>query len=396
MKKLHLRTLLFYAFKDLTRNFRMVLMVAVALAFSLLGFFVSSSLLAGFRQILQNSVINTYGHIIVKPTGDDKYIGNASGTFDILKEQAHVTGIAARLELPLQVSYQDFAVGTLGAGVVEAEENSVSVLSKNIIEGSFFPVDSEDSVVIGKSIADDLDGATDDGKAIEVGSKVEITTSAGRLREYTVSGIIDTKNIVSNRYVYFSRKETENLLSLSDEVSSYLLKVDGVDAIPAVKTKLNDLKLPIHVYAWDEQALYIQDIINTFSVVSNLINAISLFAAATVMFVVISINTERKRKEIATLRSLGTDASFIIAFFIVEAVIYTLSGMLVGAPLFYAIHRHFATKPLILVLGDLRTVINFSLIFWSAFLFFVVTLIAGIYPAWRAAKKVPIRILWRG
>ncbi len=396
MEKLHPRTLLYYAFKDLTRNFRMVLMVATALAFSLLGFFVSSSLLAGFRQILQNSVINTYGHIIVKPTGDDKYIGNASETLDKLQEQAHVTGIAARLELPLQVSYKDFAIGTLGAGVVEQEENSVSVLSKNIIEGDFFETDSEDSVVVGRSIADDLDGRTDDGKAIEVGAEVEITTSAGRLREYTVVGITDTKNIVSNRYVYFSRKETENLLSLSDEVSGYVIKVDTVNNIGAVKDEINNLKLPIHVYSWDEQALYVQDIINTFSVVSNLINAISLFAAATVMFVVISINTERKRKEIATLRSLGTDASFIIAFFIAEAIVYTLSGMLVGAPLFYAIHRHFATKPLILVLGDLRTVINFNLIFWSALLFFVITLVAGIYPAWRAAKKVPIRILWRG
>jgi len=374
----------------------MVIMVSVALSFSLLGFIVSSSILAGFKLILQDSVINTYGHIIVKPAGNDKYISNASQVTSRLKELSHVTSVATRTEFPIQVSYKEVAIGTLGAGVNSNYEKEVSVVVSNVIAGSFIENDSEDNVVLGKSVADDLDGISDDGVTIAVGSKVQVITSSGRHREYEVAGITDTKNIVSNRYVYFSQKESNNLLSLDNQASVVLVKLDSTDQIDNVESEIKKLNLPVRSFSWNEQARYVQDLIVTFSVVSNLINGISLLAAATVMFVVISINAERKRKEIATFRSLGANSVFIISFLMAEAAIYTFLSALVSIPIFGAIHRHFASKPLELILGDLRTVVNPDLMLWSATLFFAITLIAGIYPAWHAAKKIPIRTLWRG
>lgn len=390
------RTLFYYIWKDLTQHIKLVLMVSLALAFSLLGFFVSSSLLAGFKQILTDSAINAAGHIVIKPKEGDKYIDNSAKLIEDLRKINHVEAVAARLNLPLQVSSKGNSVGTLGFGVVEQYERQLSVVPKNIIKGKFFRDDETEKVVLGKFLADDLEGISDDDKLVTIGSKIKVTTAAGRQREYEVVGITDTKNVFYNNFLFFPKKEAENLLFSKDKLSEISLKLDSTSNIDAVKKAANDLNYPVRIFSWDEQAQYIHELINTFSVVANLINIISLFAAATVMFVVISINTERKRKEIATMRSLGTSPTFLIFFFVFEGIIYTFLGATIGAPLFYTIHLKFQATPLELILGDLKTVINNELVILSFGLFFAITLVAGIYPAWKAAKKTPIRILWRG
>lgn len=389
------KVLLYLIWKDLTRHLKLLLMVAVALAFSLLGFFVSSSLLAGFEQTLTDSAINTAGHLIVRPPEGEQYIKNTEKTIIQIEEIPHVIATSKHLNLPLQVSASGKAVGTIGVGIVPTDEARISVVAQNISKGKFFGDENARGVVIGKFLADDLEGISEDGKLLEPGKKIKIITVGGRGREYEVIGVSDTKNVISNSLLYFPQKEARDLLSKKNETSEILIKLDSADYIENVREKIDDLNLPIRVYSWEEQAKYVKDLISAFSIVSNIINVISLLAAAMVMYVVISINTERKRKEIAILRSIGTRPNFIIKLFILEGFIYTVLAVIVGSPIYYLIHLRFQRDPLILIIGDLRTVINIELVTVSFGLFVVITLLAGFYPAWKAAKKTSIRLLWR-
>ena len=396
MERHYFKTLVYLVWKDLTRHLKMLFMVSVALAFSLLGFFVSSALLAGFKQTLTNSVINSSGHIVVRPPGEERFIKNASSVISKIREIEHVDKLSSHVNAAFQVALGARTFGVQAVGLEEDDERQVSVIPKSIIQGRFFKSGSNHEVVVGKFLADELEGIGDDGQFVEIGKKIKVSTAAGRRREYEIIGITDTKNILTNGFLYLPKREAEDLIFVSDEISEITIRLDSESRISQVKDDIESLGLPIRVFSWDEQALYIQDLIGAFSVVSNLINVISLLAAAMVMFVVISINTDRKRKEIAILRSLGTEANFVILFFVVEGFLYTIFGILAGSPIFYMIHLKFQRNPLELLIGDLYTFVGVKLVILSAFLFFVITLVAGFYPAWRAAKKTSIRLLWKG
>ncbi len=124
-----------------------------------------------------------------------------------------------------------------------------------------------------------------------------------------------------------------------------------------------------------------------FSIVLGTIASISLLVGGVgITNVMLATVTERTR-EIGIRRALGAKQRHIIAQFLVEAIVLTIGGALLGV-LF-----GFFIPPLIGHFSDMRTIVTAGAVALAFGISTASGLVFGIYPAWRAAKMDPVEAL---
>jgi putative ABC transport system permease protein len=100
-----------------------------------------------------------------------------------------------------------------------------------------------------------------------------------------------------------------------------------------------------------------------------------------------SIAVAERRKEIGVRRSVGADRASIICQFLLEAVLVSLSGGILGVLI------GFGGMQLVARLQRLPLVIVWTTVLSAIVLSLLVGVIAGIYPAWKASRVDPIQAL---
>jgi len=181
-------------------------------------------------------------------------------------------------------------------------------------------------------------------------------------------------------------QERVELHELTIEVASPEQVVTTADAVTSLlerhhKKKDYEVVVPLELLRRAERTKQI------FNIVLGSIAAISLLVGGIgIMNIMLASVTERTR-EIGIRRALGAKREDIITQFLVEAVILSAAGGILGV-LLGVIIPHFVTH-----FTGLRTIITF----WSPFLAFTISgavgVIFGIYPAFRAAAMDPVEAL---
>jgi putative ABC transport system permease protein len=113
----------------------------------------------------------------------------------------------------------------------------------------------------------------------------------------------------------------------------------------------------------------------------------ALLIGAIVIMSLMSIAVAERRKEIGVRRSVGADRASIICQFLLEAVLVSLSGGILGVLI------GFGGMQLVARLQRLPLVIVWTTVLSAIVLSLLVGVIAGIYPAWKASRVDPIQAL---
>ncbi|TFG16692.1 MAG: ABC transporter permease [Promethearchaeota archaeon] len=148
----------------------------------------------------------------------------------------------------------------------------------------------------------------------------------------------------------------------------------------------------------------ISSVIGTIELFVSGISAISLVVAGVgIMNTMLTSLMERVR-EIGILKALGMQKRTVLGIFLNEALIIGLLGsvfgILTGSALALSIDQlglleNFTTGTYNTVLGEIsiRPVFDISLFIYSFIFGIVISVIFGLYPAWRAAKMDPVEAL---
>jgi putative ABC transport system permease protein len=113
----------------------------------------------------------------------------------------------------------------------------------------------------------------------------------------------------------------------------------------------------------------------------------ALLIGAIVIMSLMSIAVAERRKEIGVRRSVGADRASIIYQFLLEAVLVSFSGGIVGVLI------GFGGMQLVARLQRLPLVIVWPSVLSAIVLSLLVGVTAGIYPAWKASRVDPIQAL---
>ena len=404
-----LKVAFFLGYKSIVNGHKstIVLMIFIlSLAFANLVFV--ASILNGITTTINNQLINnSVANIVINPQEEPRrknYIEHTKELRQQIENLPGVTATVAHYKLMATFVYDknkdgQFKYGSWEVvGVDPEEEQLVTGISNNIIAGNYLEGLGSSDIVLGSDIAGGY-GAVEEFRSlggVKVDEKVRLNFGNGAIREFTVRGISKVRFILIDQTAYITAKEAKSILQLSDDrASQILVKIDKTGNEDWYIEKIKEIAPNLKVRKWAEYTSIVGDLTKSFDLIAAIISVIGLAVAATTIFILIYVNVINKRRQIGILKAIGIKENIIIISYISQALFYAISGIVLGLIImFYFIEPYFIDHPLTFPIGDISLAIKENQVIQGIFSLLLAALIAGLVPAWRAAKENILEAIW--
>jgi ABC-type antimicrobial peptide transport system permease subunit len=208
--------------------------------------------------------------------------------------------------------------------------------------------------------------------------------------EWTVVGVMDGGRTVVNSEIFTDLNQVASHFNRPNLLNSILLRVADPVTVPALLTSLNEDQR-LKVTAQTEKAYYDRQAASGLPLLSlglfvSIVMAVgSSFAAMNTMYAAVS----RRAREVGTLRVLGFSRSNILLSFLVESLLLSFGGGLLGGLL--VLPLNYVTSSV----GNLATVsetlftfqVGPSTLSWGILFALLIGACGGLFPARMAARK---------
>ena len=389
--------------------------ISVIALFSFLGIglgvatlIIVMSVMNGFRAELLDRILGLNGHYEIRAPADlpitdyDDLVINLGNVTDVVRVTPIVEG-------QVMASGKQ-ASGALVRGLDPKQLQALTVLSDNIIDGSLEGIDQDNSLILGYRLARTL--------GVDAGDKLRLISSQGtatafgtmpRVKTFTVAGLFNTGMYeYDSGYIYMSLKAAQTYFRLGDGVSAIEVFATDPDRALAIRRDIiNAVTIKAYIYDWQQsRASFFNALQVERNVMFLILTLIILVAAFNIISSLIML-VKDKGRDIAILRTMGATRGMIMrVFFIAGAsigVVGTAFGFalglafcanidrikdvlegITGTELFSAEIYFLSNLPAKIDPAEVTTVVIMSL---------VLSLLATIYPSWRAARLDPVEAL---
>ncbi|MDD1688324.1 MAG: ABC transporter permease [Methanoregula sp.] len=233
---------------------------------------------------------------------------------------------------------------------------------------------------------------------VKVGSRISIGADGakGTLR---VTGIIEERGMAFDIMTDSAIVVTKDWFDSAYNREGYdkvVVKVKDLDDLPKVKTAIEDqLNKRDKIVDVVDTRETMKSIFEAFGQITTFVTAIggiSMIVAGVSILNIMMMSVTERIKEIGIMRSIGAQRKEVMAMFLYEALILGVVGSLAGGIM--SLIAGYAVSSLMLQTLDYLFVPStlISIVYGVSF-GIVVSLICGIYPAWRAANLNPIDAL---
>jgi putative ABC transport system permease protein len=400
----------FLAYRQVKRaNPWTTLLIIAVMTLTFLNLVVVNGVLVGLIQSsIQAQKERGTGDIVISKLQQKNQIEKSEEILNVLKGLDAVKFISAKYmgSGTLNADYrrrlrQDESPNKVGATIVGVDplaDNSITGVSKYIVEGSYLQDNDIDGIVIGANLLYKYTPIETAGfqtlKNVTIGQKLKVTMGKNS-KEVILRGIIKSKVDENDFRVFMLDREVRKLIGRTDgnvdEISVKLRpKASDEEAVVVKQYLLNNgfddsAKIQTSVEA---QPKFLKDIAATFGILGNLIGSIGLAVASITIFIVIFVNALTRRKFIGILKGVGIDPKAIEFSYILQSIFYAVTGALIGLAVLYGflvpfIDAHPINFPFsdgILYAPLLGTMIRVLALL-------VTTIIAGYIPARMIVKK---------
>ena len=360
------------------------------------------SVMNGFEQELRNRILGVAAH---------STITSVEPGMQDWQKYPEIESIAPYIAAEGMLSYNGVVSGTMIRGILPDQEPKVSSLADKMLLGSLSDLKpGEFGIILGKDLANHL--------GVYLGDKITLVTPQAsvtpvgimpRLKRFTVVGVFE-----AGMYEYDSAlalihlDDAARLFLQPGEVTGVRLKLHDMFAAPWLTQKMvRDLPRGYIVTDWTRQHANFFRAVHTEKIVMFVILMLIVAVAAfNIVSTLVMVVTD-KRADIAILRTLGASPGRIMRIFVVQGVVIGLFGTLIGViggvllasnihVIVPAIEHAFGVKflsPDVYYISDLPSEMKISDIVTISVISFVLSLVATLYPAWRASKTQPAEAL---
>ncbi len=357
------------------------------------------SMMGGLSGMFTDFMQYPYGDIVIEPSGDNTYINNADNVLQKARAVPDVTFATKRLDAGASIKYKQKVVGSSIIGVSPSEEYDVSRYPYIISEGEFLSDLSQDEIIIGAMLVEGYFGSEiyDNLGAVRVGSFVDVTYSNGVQRTYKVKGIMEgTWELVDlNALVHY--KEIEEVYGLDEsKATSIVIRVKNPDESAKVKEKIiaAGVKEPVFTNSEKSDAV-MRQAMETLNLVNVISKYVSLIVGAALILIIVYINVLHRKKEIGILKAVGITPRSIVVSYAFISMFYVLMGVLAGLILYFLAMFYFTINPVVFYETiEIIPEIQVGLIIKSIFTMLIMSVIAGVLPAWRVSKESILEAIW--
>jgi lipoprotein-releasing system permease protein len=367
------------------------------------------SVMNGFHTEIQARILGMASHATISdPYGD---MSDWRGLLKQVRNEESVVGAAPFVELQAMLVNGSSVSGAQLRGILPKEEDQVAELRQDMIRGNLDElVAGGFNLVLGQELAAYL--------GVGVGDKVTVVTPQvsatpigimPRLKAFTVSGLFAAGMSDYDRYAGFVHlSDAAKLMRLGDGVTGLRLKLTDVFDAPRLAVNIaHDLGGTYRVIDWTQQHQNFFAALHTekrmMSIILFLIVAVAAFNIVSTLVMVVT----DKRPDIAILRTLGASPGRIMAIFVVQGTAIGLVGTLLGIAggivlalnvesMVAGIERLFDIHfldPNIYYISRMPSDLRAGDVTWVSVGAFLTSMVATLYPAWRAARTDPAEAL---
>lgn len=367
------------------------------------------SVMNGFENELRQRILGMTSHATI--SGYSAPLDNWRELSAISDRHPRVIGSAPYIQKEGMLIAGQQVNGSLIRGVLPGEEPKVSEVAKKLIAGELGGlVAGGFNIILGVDLARIL--------GVMVGDKVTLVTPTAnvtpagvmpRLKRFTVSGIFEV-----GMYEYDSAlalihlDDARKLFRMHDGVTGVRLKLDDLFKAPQVSRELAESIPGVYlVRDWTKHhANFFRAIKTEKTVMFVILLLIVAVAAFNIVSTLVMVVTD-KTTDIAILRTLGATPRTVMGIFMVQGTVIgfigTAMGLLGGVTL--ALNVETIVPALENLLGaqfmpadvyyisDLPSELHWDDVIKITVVSFGISILATLYPAWRASRTQPAESL---
>jgi lipoprotein-releasing system permease protein len=394
--------------------------VSVIAIFSLVGIalgvatlIIVMSVMGGFRQELLGRILGLNGHLGVY--GTERNIADYAAMAARIRAVPGVVSATPIVEgQVLLTSEQGGASGGLARGVDPADLRGRGIVARNIVGGSLERFEGEDAIVIGSRLAQRF--------RIGVGDRVTLVSPQGRttvfgtvprVRAYTVVAIFQIgMHEYDNSFVFLPIGAAQTFFQTGDAATQIETFVEDPTRVATTSRAIRAALAgqPIRILDWqDANSSFFAAVQVERNVMFLILTLIILVAAFNIISSLIML-VKDKARDIAVLRTMGASSGAILRIFLLCGASVGVAGTLIGFALGLAFCLNIEAirqalqalsgtelfSPEVYFLSRLPAVVNPAEVAQVVGMGLGLSLLATLYPSWRAARTDPVVTLRNG
>ena len=402
---MNILTLIKISWRNVWRSKLRSFVVIISVVFGLLGGIIIIAMSYGLNEERMNNAVETYlSHIqIHNKSFSEEYnikhtIDNLEGIENAINNDSRVVSYSKRIILNGMLSNSNGSYGIQVKGVDPIEEVKVTNTYKKVIEGEYFKSEKENTILVGKKLAERLN--------LKLKSKVVITFQDENYELtsllYRVEGIFRSGN---------SRYDEANVFVKNVSITKNLPNFSGYHEIPILLTDIelrNQVKNDLIsknsnnlIEGWDDiskDLAYANEMLAAVLYIFMMIilSGLSFGIVNTMLMAILE-----RRKEIGMLMSIGMSRFKIFLMISFETMFLSIVALPIGLILSYSIVEYYSVVGIDLSIVEaglenfgVGTRLYFKVpnqeYFIVAIMVFVISIISSIFPSVRALKINPV------
>jgi lipoprotein-releasing system permease protein len=374
------------------------------------------AVMTGFSEEIREKILGANAHIVITDMS-----GGEIASYRALSEQVrktpHVVATAPFIFRQVLLSAGENAVGVVLRGIDPVDEVGVTDIGKNMVAGKVSdlsaPIDPTNGagprpgIILGRELAARLGVIQGDlihvispvGEKGRGGSGIGGMSATPKIRKFQVVGLFDSGMLeYDTSLAYISMPQAQTFFALSDVATGIQVKVDDIFTSDAIAKDINArLTFPVVARDWMELNRSLFSALKMEKAMMFIVLVLIILVASFNIVSMLTMTVIEKGREIAILKAMGATRESILRIFMVEGVVISGTGVLLGIPLGLVICA--ALKKFYKLPGDVYYISELPVRILPLDIFLVVAatlligMLATLYPSYRAARLDPVEAL---
>ena len=325
------------AFKYLKSNkgglFSFTSILAIAgLCVGVSSLIIVTSVMNGFEKELQNRILGVVPHTLIT---SNEPIQNYASIITDLEKQDNILQASPYISFQAISSSEYSNRGVMVTGIDHKKEKLISIIPQYVIDGSIEFLEKPNSIIIGSWLAADL--------GVFLGDKINITTtdiktsiigSYPKSIEVEIVAIFELRAEIDQSLTFISHRTAQKLKGLDTNTQSIRLKTTNLfdaDKISIEAISMLDRSNQDFGYiSWKETHGTLFEAIKFEKLLIGMMLFLIVFVASIMVLSTILMTVKSKEKEIAILKTIGTDDKTLILIFFYQGLIISTIGVFIG------------------------------------------------------------------
>mgnify|MGYP001564377696 FL=1 len=372
------------------------------------------AVMSGFEKTLKEKILGTQAHLhLLKATqeGLDQYQ-------EVTKRVEETKGVASAAPFiisQVMLSSESNVFGVVLKGIDPDRVGRVTELANNLKAGRLEDLKGgkegdSPGIILGIELAKHLSVSLND--SIQVISPLGTVTPMGmmpKMKRFRVKGIFYSGMYeFDNTMAYVSLESAQKFFSMGDRVTGIEIKTNDIYKVKEIGREIRrKMGFPFWTKDWMEMNRNLFSALRLEKIAMFIILVLIVLVAAFNIISTLIMVVMEKNKDIAILKSMGASSSSILKIFTIEGgvigVVGTILGTILGLGAAFNlekitdfVERLFGFKILssdVYYIDKLPSQVNPPDVIFIVLTAVLISLLATLYPAWRASKLDPAEAL---